>query len=276
MPYNPYAIYVHCDGSMKPNETDNPGGIGFWIEFPETSGLKIIEEYDGIFTNTPIHRIEMFAIIRAMEETIKAVKENSKLLSGCPVRIITDRFSLKDELLTNPYLIRDWRNNGWKNHEGKPIKNKDLVDRLDKTRKKLSDLVHGRVEIEWKRRKQNRLADKLSKKGSEIGGPKKDFLSKKGEKIGRRKFDGPEIKYSGLKASDILFINIFRKDPVQDQWEVWGEISEGPHLGHKLKIYADDQLSAKLNRGNQFEIKIKSVFRFHLVIYRTVRRIKPK
>lgn len=84
MPYNPYAIYVRCDGSMKPKEKDNPGGIGFWIEFPESSGLEIIEEYEGIFTKTSIHRLEMFAIIRAMEGVINAVEQNPKVLKGCP------------------------------------------------------------------------------------------------------------------------------------------------------------------------------------------------
>lgn len=202
MPYNPYAIYVRCDGAMDPKESDSPGGIGYWIEFPESSGLEVIEEYEGVFTKTSIHRLEMFAIIKAMEGVIHAVEQHPTLLKGRPVKIITDRFSLKGELLTNPYAIKDWRSNRWKNFEGKPIKDKDLLDKLDKTRKKLSDLVNGRVEIEWRSRKENKAADKLAKKGREKGGVKNDSLSKKGEKIGRRKFNGPELKYRVLKPKD--------------------------------------------------------------------------
>ncbi|MEQ8474505.1 MAG: RNase H family protein [Marinoscillum sp.] len=273
-PYNPYAIYVRCDGSMKPKEKDNPGGIGFWIEFPESSGLEPIHEYEGVFTNTSIHRLEIHAIIKAMEGVIDAV-EGKPALKGSPVKIITDRFSLKGDSLTNPYAIKEWRSNGWKNFEGKPIKDKDLLDKLDKTRKKLSDLVQGRVEIEWRRRKENKVADKLSKKGGVEGGLKNDSLSKKGEKIGRRKFNGPEINYKLLEVNQELQVNVFRKDPVQEQWEVWVEFCEGKFKGNRLKIYVDDLLASKLNRGNQFTIRIKEVFRYHIEIYRTIKKITP-
>lgn len=190
------------------------------------------------------------------------------------LRVVLDWFSLKGDSLTNPYAIRDWRSNGWKNFEGKPIKDKDLLDKLDKTRKKLSDLVYGRVDIEWRRRKENKVADKLAKKGGREGGLKNNSLSKKGEKIGRRKFNGPELKYKVLSSKDELLVNIFRKDPVQDQWEVWVELCEGKHQGNKLKMYVDDVLASKLNRGNQFTIRVKKVYRFHIEIFRTVKKVK--
>ncbi|MFC2118329.1 hypothetical protein ACFLSY_06785, partial [Bacteroidota bacterium] len=103
-------------------------------------------------------------------------------------------------------------------------------------------------------------------------GIKTDKIAKKGEKIGRRKHSGQEINYKKIKEKEYLHVNIFRKDPVQDQWEIWADICREPNLGQKLKIYSDDILATKLQRGNEFDIRIKKVFNHHITIYRTIKK----
>ena len=39
---NPYAVYVNCDGAMNYGK-NNPGGVGFIINFPDFVALEPIE-----------------------------------------------------------------------------------------------------------------------------------------------------------------------------------------------------------------------------------------
>jgi len=272
---NPYAIYVNCDGAMDYN-SENSGGVGFVIRFPDTVELDNISVTLGKYTGGNIERLEMEAIIQAMLSVIDVFKNNKeKLNSVKQIIFVTDRLGLSDSEKTNPYKIQTWRRNKWKNYEGKPIKNHDLLDKLDKARKKLSDQAYAKIEIEYKPRKQNKIADKLAKAG------KKEVLvneslSKKGEKIGRRKYSGAEIKYNKLIKEDKLHIHVFRKDPVQDEWEVWVELCTGLNKGSKLKIYVDDSLASKLKRRNEFIVKLKDVFSNHVRIYRTIEKPREK
>ncbi len=91
-------------------------------------------------------------------------------------------------------------------------------------------------------------------------------------KVGRRKFDGREISYRQVQEKQTFHVNIFGKDPVQDEYEVWAEICTGESFGQKMKIYADDLLAGKLQRGNQFEIRVKKVLKHHLRIFRTIKK----
>jgi ribonuclease HI len=270
---DPHAMYIYCDGAMdyKPK---NPGGIGYHIIFPESTHKDPISFTIGTYERGNIERLEIEALIQAMKEVMDIFKRNGKELRNInQIIFVTDRFGLSESEKTNPYRIKTWRSNNWRTYEGKPIKNHKLLDELDKTRKKLADLSRARVNIEYKPRKQNKVADKLAKKGK-TEGLIIDKLAKKGEKIGKRKFEGDEIKYSKLFKGDELLVHVFRKDPVQDEWEVWVEICEGLHLGSKLKIYTDDILSSKLQRRNEYSIKIKEVLSHHIRIFRTIKKNK--
>lgn len=270
---NPYAVYINCDGAMD-YDKHNTGGIGFIFSFPDNIDLKEISISKGVYIGGNIERLEYEALIQAMEYAIDLFETHSDKLQNVPqIFLVTDRFALNDSERTNAFKIQAWRRNSWKNHEGKPIKNHDLLDKLDKTRKKLSQSTGARVNIIYRPRKKNKQADKLAKKGK-TEGLKNDSLAKKGEKIGKRIFDGSEIKYVKLHAKDELLIHVFRKDPVQELWEVWVEMYEGNNKGEKFKIYADNELARKLQRRNFYSIKIKEVFRFHTTIYRTIKKIK--
>lgn len=269
---NPYAVYVNCDGAMD-YTPQNPGGIGFLITFPDFVDLEPIPFTIGTYIRGNIERLELEALIQAMKKTIDVFKINNKALKNINhIIFITDRHGLRDDDKTSAYKIRDWRRNKWKNHEGKPIKNHKLLDELDKTRKKLSDKTFARVNIEFRRRKQNKAADKLAKAGKKEG-LAKDKLFNKGEKIGKRKFDGSEINYKLLNEKEKLYVHVFRKDPVQDEWEIWVEICGEVNKGHKLKIYADDLLASKMKRKNEFIVRIKKVYNHHIRIYRTIEKL---
>jgi ribonuclease HI len=269
--HNPYAVYVYCDGALD-YKKNNPGGVGFQICFPESVQLDPIEISIGTFHGGNIEQLELEALIQAMKGTRKIFEEYSQKLRNINhIIFITDRYGLREDDKTSSYRINIWRQNKWKNYEGKPIKNHKLLDELDKARTKLRNTSYAKVNIEWRPRKQNRKADKLAKAGKYSGMPNLK-LQKKGQKIGKRKFSGPEVSYLILNPKDKLHVNIFRKDPVQDQWEIWAEICQGEMTGKKIKVYCDDLLESKLKRGNEFIVRIKDVFNYHITIYRTIEK----
>lgn len=272
---DPRAIYVRCDAGMdyKPK---SPGGLGILIEFPDSINLEPVQFDFGKLTGANIERLELEAIIRGMEEIMSLYAiEKDKLRSVKRIIVITDRVGLKDDEKTSPFKISNWRKNNWKNHEGKSIKNSDLLDKLDKTRNKLRAKSYCNVDIKYESRKYNKAANKLSHIGKKKSLQDKS-IEVKGVKQGKRKFDGDEIKYSLLKPKQQYTIHIFKKDPVSDQWEIHAEFFEGDFIGKKIKIYTDDKLERKLHRHHIYEVKIKNVFRYHIIIYRTFKEIKNK
>ncbi len=271
-PKNPYAIYVHCDGSMV-YDSKSSGGIGYYIMFPEHLGLESLSESVGRFVGANIERLELQGIIAGINGLIDYYENHADQLSEVDtIILVTDRFALQDSDRTNAYKIQQWRKDKWKNHEGKEIKNYDLLDDLDKARTKLARIARSRVHIQYMPRKKNKVADKLSKAGRNQA-LADTSIAKKGEKIGKRKFDGAEITYNSLQSKETVDIRIFRKDPLKTQWEVWGEILDGEFKGRKLKIYCDDALASKLSRHHSYQVKIKTVFNHHIIIYKTMQEL---
>lgn len=269
------AIYIHCDGAMMPDRKSS-GGIGYVIKFPDEFEFVDIRESEGIFENANIERLEVLALIKGMQGFIFWYEKNNiKLTPVTRIILITDRFDLRDEARTSPYKISEWRRNGGKNHEGKEILNWDLLNSLDKTRTKLHKLTWKSVRIEYSPRKYNKEADRLSKKARKEGTPNK-VIAITGHKIGKRKYDGQDVIYGNLKPKDTIDIHVFRKRPIKNQWQINAEITSGTALGRKIQIIADHELQEKLQRGNLYCVKIKTVFTHHIEIYRTIRNYKKK
>ena len=269
------AIYIHCDGSMMPDSVSS-GGTGYVIKFPEELELEDESIFHGIYEDANIERIEIQGIIEGMKGLINWLKHNTiDFSSVSKIIIITDRLILRDADRTSPFKIQEWRKNGGKNFEGKEVNNWDLLNKLDKTRTKLRNLTRKSVRIEYRRRKYNKEADKLSKRGRREGIPIRE-ISIEGHKIGRRLFDGEEVKYSLFAPKDIIIVHIFRKRPIKEQWEINAEICSDKMKGQKLKIISDHFLQEKLRRGNIFKIRIKKVYSYHFEIYRTIKKLRKE
>ena len=272
---NPYAMYVCCDGAMD-YDSKNTGGVGFEIIFPDSFGLESIKHYLGKYEGANIERLEMEAILQGMKEVVKLFKNKEDILKDLSVIIFTtDRLGLNDQEKTSPYKIREWRKNQWHNFEGKAIKNSDLLDKIDKTRKKLAGKTRCRIRIRYRRRKFHKTPDKLAKEGKKQAIIKTN-IALKGTKIGRRKYDGIEVDYKLLEEEKEYFVNVFKKEPVREQWEIWVEICEGKFLGQKLKIYSKggSEIESNLHRHHEYKIKIKKVYNHHITIYDAVEEIR--
>ena len=106
-----YKIYT--DGACSGNP--GPGGWGAVILDQDDKQKNI----SGSEKNTTNNRMELLAAIMSL----KKIKTNSEVV------IFTDSTYVKNGITE---WMKNWKKNGWKKSSKKPVKNKDLWEKLDK------------------------------------------------------------------------------------------------------------------------------------------------
>ena len=106
-----YKIYT--DGACSGNP--GPGGWGAVILDQDDKQKNI----SGSEKNTTNNRMELLAAIMSL----KKIKNNSEVV------IFTDSTYVKNGITE---WMKNWKKNGWKNSSKKPVKNKDLWEKLNK------------------------------------------------------------------------------------------------------------------------------------------------
>jgi len=114
-------IDIFTDGACSGNP--GPGGWGAILRW---NGVE--KELSGSDALTTNNRMEMMAAIMALEA----------LKRPATIRLHTDSRYLKDGI---DGWIHNWKRNGWRTSQKKPVKNEDLWRRLD--------TAIARHEIEW-------------------------------------------------------------------------------------------------------------------------------
>ena len=104
-------VEIYTDGSCLGNP--GPGGYGAVLKFNQHR-----KEISAGFKNTTNNRMELLAAI----EALAVLKEQ------CIVELTTDSQYVKDGI--NQW-IHNWRRNGWRTSNKKPVKNADLWKKLD-------------------------------------------------------------------------------------------------------------------------------------------------
>jgi len=136
-----YKIYT--DGACSGNP--GPGGWGAVILDQDDKQKNI----SGSEKNTTNNRMELLAAIMSL----KKIKTNSEVV------IFTDSIYVKNGITE---WMKNWKKNGWKNSSKKPVKNKDLWEKLDKL------CEANRVSWKWVKghstNEFNNLADELATK----------------------------------------------------------------------------------------------------------------
>jgi len=134
-----YKIYT--DGACSGNP--GPGGWGAVI-FDNNNKQKNISGSEKDTTN---NRMELSAAIMAL----------TKIKASSEITIYTDSTYVKNGITE---WVLKWKENGWKNSNKKPVKNKDLWVKLDNL------CVQNKVIWKWVKghstNKYNNLADELA------------------------------------------------------------------------------------------------------------------
>lgn len=136
-----YSIYT--DGACSGNP--GPGGWGAVI-FNKDKKQKNIS---GKIGNTTNNRMELMAPIMALK----------KIKTASEITIYTDSTYVKNGITE---WINNWKINGWKNANKKPVKNKDLWIELDSLCK--DNLITWKWVKGHSNDKYNNLADELARK----------------------------------------------------------------------------------------------------------------
>ena len=115
-------VTIYTDGACRGNP--GPGGWGALLIFGENE-----KEIFGGETETTNNRMELCACIEALDQ----------LSRRCRVRVFTDSTYVKDGIQS---WLRNWKRNNWKTAAKKPVKNRDLWEKLDQ--------LSARHDIEWR------------------------------------------------------------------------------------------------------------------------------
>jgi ribonuclease HI len=118
----PAAVQIFTDGACSGNP--GPGG---WGAILRSGGTE--KELSGGEAATTNNRMELMAAISALEA----------LRRPCKVAIYTDSSYVKDGITR---WIHNWRRNGWRTADRKPVKNAELWQRLD--------ALMGTHDVDWR------------------------------------------------------------------------------------------------------------------------------
>ncbi len=116
-------LTIYTDGACSGNP--GPGGWGVLILMDN----GVAKELSGSETLTTNNRMELLAAIRGLETANLQDK----------ITLITDSVYVKDGITI---WIHNWKKNGWKTANKKPVKNIDLWQQLD--------VLSHQLDITWK------------------------------------------------------------------------------------------------------------------------------
>ena len=105
------SVVIYTDGACSGNP--GPGGYGAILTFGDRE-----KEISGSEPHTTNNRMELMAAISALEA----------LKRPCKIDLHTDSQYVQQGIST---WIKQWKRNGWRTADKKPVKNTDLWQRLD-------------------------------------------------------------------------------------------------------------------------------------------------
>ena len=110
-------VTIYTDGAARGNP-NGPGGYGALLRYKDDSGKVFEREYSAGYAVTTNNRMELMAAIVALE----------KLRVACRVTLYSDSKYLTDAY--NEGWIYYWKEHGYRNKSGDPVKNAELWARL--------------------------------------------------------------------------------------------------------------------------------------------------
>ena len=133
-------INIYTDGACKGNP-----GQGGWVDILAYNGH--IKEISGYSKDTTNNIMELTAVIKALEA----------LKNSCRITLTTDSKYVKNGITE---WIYNWKKNGWKTANKKPVKNKELWIMLEESTQQ------HQIQWEWIKghsgHPQNERADELA------------------------------------------------------------------------------------------------------------------
>ena len=143
------GVIIYTDGGCSGNP--GPGGWAFVLRFGARETLG-----SGGEANTTNNRMELRAVIASLEEAERSAP-------GAPVLVNTDSQYVKNGIGS---WIANWKRNGWRTADKKPVKNKELWEELDAVNARVKPTffwVHGHTGVEGNERCDSMVQDEIRK-----------------------------------------------------------------------------------------------------------------
>ena len=109
-------VTVYTDGASRGNP--GPGGYGAVLLYTDPAGIEHRRELSCGYRNTTNNRMELLAVVVALEA----------LLRPCKVEVHSDSQYVVNAF--NQHWVDGWQRKGWKTANKQPVKNPDLWRRL--------------------------------------------------------------------------------------------------------------------------------------------------
>ena len=145
-------VTIYTDGAARGNP-EGPGGYGAVITFVDSRGKTHTKELSAGYDKTTNNRMELMAVIAALEALTKP----------CRIRLFADSKYVVNAFREN--WITNWRQNGWKTASKSPVKNRLLWERLLKAMEPHTitwEWVKGHAGVEY-----NEICDRLATKAAD-------------------------------------------------------------------------------------------------------------
>ncbi len=110
-------VTLFTDGAARGNP-EGPGGYGAILQYVDGKGVLHERQFSAGYKKTTNNRMELMAVIVGMEALTKP----------CEVVVVSDSKYVTDTF--NKNWMDGWLKNNWKTSTKKPVKNKELWQRL--------------------------------------------------------------------------------------------------------------------------------------------------
>jgi len=110
------TVEIFTDGACRGNP--GPGGWGVYLRYHDNNHEKKEKKFSGSEVHTTNNRMELTAVIKALEALNKP----------CKIILTTDSQYVKKGITE---WISQWKQKRWMTSDKKPVKNKDLWQQLD-------------------------------------------------------------------------------------------------------------------------------------------------
>lgn len=143
-------VTLYTDGSCLGNP--GPGGWCALLEYCDSRGASHERQLQGSEAGTTNNRMEIQAVIAGLEA----------LQEPCQIAIYSDSSYMRNGITD---WIHRWKSNNWRTAAKKPVKNRDLWERLDQLQQ-----MH-RIEWHWVRghsgNERNERCDRVAREQAE-------------------------------------------------------------------------------------------------------------
>ncbi len=139
MSHKPASIVIYSDGSSRGNP--GPGGYGSIAVYPDSHGRIKVDEFGGKEALTTNNRMEMMALLKALESFVDYYQEND-IKKTCIIH--TDSGYLINGITT---WIKGWKRNNWITQGKEDVKNADIWKSIDEV---LIKLKSNGFAFEWR------------------------------------------------------------------------------------------------------------------------------